>query len=49
MVKQPFQQGRSERKAEAYSVRYVEALNDARTPLEGCCNILTLGQLELRD
>jgi hypothetical protein len=42
MLEKPVQQGRSERKAEAYSVRYVEALSDARTLLEGFCNILKL-------
>ena len=31
MFKKAVQQGRSERKAEAYSVRYVEALSEART------------------
>jgi len=41
MLKKPAQQGRSERKAEAYSVPYVEALSEARTPLEDFCNILT--------
>ena len=39
MLKKPVQQGRSERKAEAYLTSYVEALSDARTPLEGFCNI----------
>jgi len=41
MLKKPAQQGRSERKAEAYSVLYVEALSEARTQLEGFYNILT--------
>jgi hypothetical protein len=40
MFKKAVQQGRSERKAEAYSVRYVEALSEARTPLEDFFNIL---------
>jgi len=40
MLKKPVQQGRSERKVEAYSFVYVEALSEARTPLEGFCNIL---------
>jgi hypothetical protein len=40
MLKKHVQQGRSERKAEAYSVPYVETLSAARTPLEGFCNIL---------
>ena len=39
----PFhEQGRSERKAKAYFVPYVEALSEARTPLEGFCNMLRL-------
>ncbi|HEU5407078.1 MAG TPA: hypothetical protein VFU48_04890 [Nitrospira sp.] len=33
MLKKLVQQGRSERKAEAYFVLYVEALSDARTKL----------------
>jgi len=41
MFKKAFQQGRSARKAEAYSFRYVEALSDARTPLKAFFNILT--------
>jgi hypothetical protein len=41
MVKKLVQQGRSERKAEAYAGRYVEALSDARTTLEGFYNILS--------
>jgi hypothetical protein len=40
MLEKSAQQGRSERKAEAYSVPYVEALSDARTTLEGFYNIL---------
>jgi len=40
------QQGRSERKAEAYCGPYVEVLRDARTPLEGFCNILSLRGVE---
>ena len=39
MVKKSFQQGRSERSGEAYIVSYVEPLSDARTPLEGFCDI----------
>jgi hypothetical protein len=35
-----FQQGRSERKPEAYSSLYVEGLSDARTQLESFCVIL---------
>jgi len=35
-----FQQGRSERRGEAYSVPYVEPLSDARTTLEDFFNIL---------
>jgi hypothetical protein len=39
MFKTAFQQGRSERKPEAYSSRYVEGLSDARTTLEAVFNI----------
>jgi len=39
MMKKPVQQGRSEGKAESYSVSYVEALSDAKTPLEGFYSI----------
>jgi hypothetical protein len=42
MLKKPVQQGRSERKAEAYTVGYVEALSEVRTPLAGFCNILRI-------
>jgi hypothetical protein len=38
MVKRAFQQGRSERKPEAY-VGYVEGLSDARTKLKALFNI----------
>ncbi len=38
LFKKTFQQGRSERKPEAYSVGYVEGLRDARTMLEGFFN-----------
>jgi len=34
LFKKACQQGRSERKSEAYSVGYVEGLSDARTKLE---------------
>ena len=40
MRKKAVQQGRSERRGEAYSVPYVEPLNDARTPLAGFFRIL---------
>ena len=33
MLKKTVQQGRSERRPEAYPLGYVEGLNDARTPL----------------
>jgi len=42
MMKKPVQQDRSKREAESYFAPYVEALSDARTPLEGFCNILRL-------
>ena len=35
-----FQQGRSERRGNAYSLPYVESLSDARTPLVDFFNIL---------
>ncbi len=35
MVKKAVQQGRSKRRREAYSFRYVECLSDARTKLAG--------------
>jgi hypothetical protein len=40
MFKNAGEQGRSERKADAYSVRYVEDLSEARTKLEAFFNIL---------
>jgi len=47
MVKEAVQQGRSERRAEAYPLGYVEGLNDARTKLAGCFSILlTLLEME---
>ena len=42
MFKKAFQQGRSERRGEAYFGRYVEPLSDARTKLEDFFNILGL-------
>lgn len=40
MFKKAFQQGRNERRGEAYSVSYVEPLSDVRTGLEDFFNIL---------
>jgi hypothetical protein len=40
MLKKPVQQGRSERRTEAYPLGYVEGLNDARTPLADFFSIL---------
>jgi hypothetical protein len=40
MFKKAVQQGRSERKAEAYSLLYIETLSDTRTKLEDFFNIL---------
>ena len=40
MFKKAVQQGRSERRGEAYSGPYVEPLSDARTKLEDFFNIL---------
>jgi hypothetical protein len=44
MFKKAVQQGRSERKAEAYAGRYVEALSVARTTLEVFFNIRLMSQ-----
>jgi len=40
MLKKALQQGRSERRAEAYPLGYVEGLNDARTLLADFFSIL---------
>ena len=40
MLKKFVQQGRSTRRGDAYSVRYVEPLSKARTPLAGFFSIL---------
>jgi hypothetical protein len=40
MLKKTVQQGRSERRAEAYPLGYVEGLSDARTPLADFFSIL---------
>jgi hypothetical protein len=40
MLKKAVQQGRSERRPEAYPLGYVEDLNDARTPLADFFSIL---------
>jgi hypothetical protein len=40
MLKKAVQQGRSERRPEAYPLGYVEDLNDARTMLAGFFSIL---------
>jgi len=40
MLKKAVQQGRSERRAEAYPLGYVEGLNDARTLLADFFSIL---------
>jgi hypothetical protein len=42
MLKKTVQQGRSERRGEAYPLRYVEPLSDARTKLAGFFSILPL-------
>ena len=47
MLKKAVQQGRSERRPEAYSLRYVEGLNDARTKLAGFFSILLVSVLRL--
>ena len=43
MLKQAVQQGRSERRAEAYPLGYVEGLSDARTKLADFFSILLVG------
>jgi hypothetical protein len=43
MVKKAVQRGRSERGGDAYSLPYVEPLDDARTKLADFFNILTTG------
>ena len=43
MFKKAFQQGRSERRGEAYAFWYVEPLSDARTKLGGFFNVLLRG------
>jgi hypothetical protein len=40
MLKKAVQQGRSERRGDAYSVRYGKPLNEARTPLADFFSIL---------
>jgi hypothetical protein len=47
MRKKAVQQGRSERRGDAYSAPYVEPLSDARTPLADFFRIL-LGRLSFR-
>ena len=42
VFKKAVQQGRSERRGEAYSVPYVEPLSDARTPLADFFNTLLI-------
>ncbi len=44
MFKKAVQRGRSERRGEAYSFRYVEPLSDARTKLAAFFNILLVEQ-----
>jgi hypothetical protein len=43
MFTKAVQQGRSERRGEAYFISYVEPLSDARTPLAVFVNILLMG------
>ena len=47
MLKKAVQQGRSERRAEAYPLGYVEGLNDARTLLADVFSILLRAGLGL--
>jgi len=48
MLKKAVQQGRSERRPEAYPLGYVEGLNDARTPLADFFSILLETRIRLR-
>jgi len=43
LFRKAVQQGRSERRGDAYSVPYVEPLSDARTPLADFVNSLLEG------
>ena len=47
MFKKAVQQGRSERRPEAYPLGYVEVLRDARTKLADFFNIMLLNEIEL--
>jgi hypothetical protein len=49
LFRKAVQQGRSERRGDAYSVRYVEPLSDARTPLADFINNLLAGLQPLFD
>jgi hypothetical protein len=46
MFKKAVQQGRSERRPEAYPLGYVEDLRDARTKLADFFNIMLLDEIE---
>ena len=48
MFKKAVQQGRSERRPEAYPLGYVEGLNDARTLLADFFSILLMRALAVR-
>ena len=48
MLKKSVQQGRSERRPEAYPRGYVEGLNDARTKLAGFFSILLVSTLRFQ-
>jgi len=48
MTKRFVQQGRNEQKAEAYSLRYDEALSDVKTTLAELCVIFTSGAFRRR-
>jgi hypothetical protein len=48
MLKKAVQQGRSERRAEAYPLGYVEGLSDARTPLADFFSILLENEQAVR-
>jgi hypothetical protein len=47
LFRKAVQQGRSERRGDAYSVPYVEPLSDVRTPLADFVNSLLIGDESL--
>ena len=49
LFRKAVQQGRGERRGDAYSVPYVEPLSDARTPLAALLNSLLVPEAERED